>query len=292
MEQKSRRREKAILLVIQAVILIALLVVGVIIVTSPKEPAQPQETTTKPSQTTTAPPETTTAPTEPTSPLPTNPYGKNDFQYYGDYLKCLSGESMTGIDVSRYQGNIDWEKVRDAGVEFAIIRVGGRSYGDDGEIYSDTNAYANYTGAREAGLKVGVYFFAQAISVEEAREEAQFVLDQIEDWELDMPVVYDWEYVSNQARTAQVSVETLTSCTQLFCQMVEDAGYEAMIYFSPTHSETRVDLEALMEYDFWLAMYSDRMTYPYRVNMWQYTDEGTVPGIEGPVDLNLYFVYE
>lgn len=290
MEQKTKWRDKLILLGIQAAALIILLAIGAFFVLRPRE-KEPEVETTPPETTlaTTAPTETVT---EPTSPLPTNPYGRNDFQYYGDYLTCISGESIMGIDVSRYQGDIDWERVREAGVEFAIIRVGGRSYGDDGELYTDDNAYINYTGAKAAGIKVGVYFFAQAINVAEAREEAAFVLEQIEDWELDMPVVYDWEHVSSQARTADVGITTLTNCTREFCQTIEEAGYEAMIYFNPTHSDERVDLEQLMDYKFWLAMYSDRMTYPYKVDMWQYTCEGTIPGIEGYVDINLYFPYE
>jgi len=280
--------------VVTVAILILLLVVGWKIIMRPNGPG-PKETTE-----TTLPTETTTEPTPPTTEivfeqyplLPKNPYGKNDFQYYGDYLKCLAGESVMGIDVSRYQGNIDWEQVWDAGVKFAMIRVGGRSYGEDGEIYDDINAQVNYNGAKAAGLDVGVYFFAQAINLEEAREEAEYVLDKIRDWDLDMPVVYDWEYVSSKARTAEVDNDTLTACTLEFCRIIEEAGYEPMVYFNPTQARSRVNLEALMEYKFWLAMYSERMTYPYKIDMWQYTDQGTVPGIEGFVDINLFFVYD
>ena len=292
MEKKKHTGSKLMILGIQVlipvVLIILLMVFGWRIIMTPRE-TKPEETTTAPPVTTEATQPTETEPTEPVSLLPPNRYGKNDFQYYGDYLRCLSGESIMGIDVSRYQGDIDWEQVRDIGVEFVIIRVGGRSYGDDGEIYDDINAEKNYRGAREAGLKVGAYFFAQAINVAEAREEAAYVLDRIKGWELEMPVVYDWEYVSSKARTADVDNETLTACTLTFCQVIEDAGYDAMVYFNPTHQDRRVDLEQLMEYKFWLAMYSDRMTYPYHIDMWQYTDQGTIPGIEGFVDINLYF---
>lgn len=295
MDKKKKFRQKLILLAIQIAVpialLAALLIVGWKIVMGPVNETKPPETTAPPA-TTEPTTEPTTAPTEPTEPvfdLPPNLFGPNDFQYYGDYLKCISGESVMGIDVSRYQGEIDWEKVREAGVEFAIIRVGGRSYGDDAEFYEDANAQKNYEGAKAAGIKVGAYFFAQAINVTEAREEAAWVLNRIRSWELDMPVVYDWEYVSSQVRTANVGVTTLTNCTREFCQAVEAAGYEAMVYFNPTHMERRVDLEELTDYKFWLAMYSDRMTYPYRIDMWQYTDQGVIPGIEGYVDINLYF---
>ena len=296
MSKKKSLDSRLVMLLIQVAIPLALvvilMVVGWRIIMSPASPTTPEESTqaTEPSSTqTTEPLPSETTPTEPASLLPPNRYGKNDFQYYGDYLKCLTGESIMGIDVSRYQGNIDWEKVRDVGVEFAIIRVGGRTYSGNGEIYEDVNAEKNYKGATAAGLKIGVYFFAQAINVAEAREEAAYVLDRIKNWNLEMPVVYDWEYVNSKARTANVDVATLTECTKAFCEIIEEAGYDAMVYFNPTHQESRVDLEQLMDYQFWLAMYSDRMTYPYHIDMWQYTDQGVIPGIEGPVDINLYF---
>lgn len=289
MEQKTKMRDKWILIGIQASVLVLLLVVGVLITLRPRQSGQEEST---PEQTTATAEATTEAATEPTSPLPTNPYGANDFQFRGDYLTCLAGPSILGIDVSSFQGEIDWEQVRQAGIEFAIIRIGGRSYGEEGNLYDDDNAYINYTGARAAGLQVGVYFFSQAISVEEAREEAQYVLERTEGWELDMPIVYDWEYINDTARTANVDQRTLTDCTLAFCRAIEKADREAMVYFNPTQVHKRFYLEELMGYHFWLAMYSDRMTFPHRVDMWQYTCEGTVPGIEGPVDINLYFPYE
>lgn len=227
----------------------------------------------------------------PASPFPENPYGENDFGYDGDYLTCLAGESVLGVDVSSYQGQIDWQQVADAGVEFAMIRIGGRGYGAAGVLYEDDLARTNYEGARAAGLKVGAYFFSQAVSVEEAREEAAFVLGKIEGWQLDMPVVFDWEYVSDTARTANVDRRTLTDCALTFCEAVVSSGREAMCYFNPDHAENYLYLEELTDYRFWLAMYTDRMTYPYQIDMWQYTREGTVPGISAQVDINLYFPY-
>ena len=230
--------------------------------------------------------------TQSTQPLfPPNPYGPTDFQYDGDYLTCLAGESELGIDVSSFQGVIDWQQVRDAGVEFVMIRVGGRGYGEEGKLYADARAAENYAGAKAAGLRVGAYFFSQAISVEEAEEEAAYVLDLIRNWTLDMPVVYDWEYLNEEARTANVDKRTLTDCTLAFCKAMEEAGNEAMIYFNPNQSDNHIYLEELTDYRGWLALYTDRMTYPYQVDMWQYTNTGTVPGIEGPVDINLYFPY-
>ena len=138
-------------------------------------------------------------------------------------------------------------------------------------------------------MKVGVYFFSQAVNTLEAVEEARFTLDLIRDWQIDMPVVYDWEYVSEDARTWWLEEDDLTHATMAFCNAVEDAGYEPMVYFNQNQGWYMLHLERLTDYDFWLAMYSDQMDYPYRLDMWQYTCEGTVPGIEGPVDLNLWF---
>lgn len=214
-----------------------------------------------------------------------------DFGYDGDYLTCLTAPSIRGIDVSRYQKDVDWEQVRAAGFEFAIIRVGYRGY-DEGQLYPDKYAQANYKGAKAAGVKVGCYFFSQAVTPEEAAEEARYVMEQIQDWELDMPVVYDWEYLGEQYRTAHVDARQLTDCTKAFCDTVEEAGYTAMVYFNPSQSHKKMYLEELTDYRFWLAMYSDQMNYPFKVDMWQYTNEGRVPGIDGNVDINLYFPYE
>ena len=228
---------------------------------------------------------------ETTSPFEENPYGPEDFQQKDGFLTCLAGESVLGIDVSSFQGEIDWQAVADAGIDFVMIRVGGRGYGAEGVLYTDEQAQANYSGAKAAGLQVGGYFFSQAVSVEEAIEEAAYALRQIKDWELDMPLVFDWEYLGEQARTADVDKRTLTDCTLAFCKTVALAGYEPMIYFNPNQSDNHIYLEELTDYRGWLAMYTQQMTYPYRVDMWQYTNAGSVPGIEGPVDINLYFPY-
>lgn len=228
------------------------------------------------------------APPPADSALTPNPYDPEDFQYEGGYLTCLAGESVLGVDVSSHQQHIDWQQVAGAGMEFAMIRVGYRGY-DSGEIRADDLALQNYRGARSAGLKVGVYFFSQAVTVREAEEEAAFVLDQIRDWELDMPVVFDWEYVSDQARTGAMTAKDVMACTHAFNRAISQAGLRPMVYFNPYQAEAYLDLEALAQYPFWLAMYDRDMTFPYQVAMWQYTSQGVVPGIAGPVDINLWF---
>ncbi len=224
-------------------------------------------------------------PTE--SPIPTNPYGPEDFTYDGDYLTCSAGPSSLGVDVSSHQGQIDWSQVAGAGVEFAMVRVGYRGTTTGGFYYDDT-ADANLRGAKDAGLKVGAYVFSQATSAVEAADEAAKCITFLRDYEIDMPVVFDWEYVDSDARTADVDLETLMACTRTFCDAVADAGYEPMVYFNPHQAETLLELEELLDYPFWLAMYTDEMTYPHQVQMWQYTAKGSVPGISGNADLNLW----
>ena len=238
-------------------------------------------------------PEETASPTPTTPPLATyappaaNPYGPEDFAEVDGYLACVSGPYSLGVDVSEYQGAIDWEKVKDAGVEFAFIRVGGRGWGEEGRLYADGRAQEYYEGAKAAGIQVGAYFFSQAISVEEAMEEARYALSLMEGWKLDFPIVFDWEYIGADARTANVNARTLTDCTLAFCDVIADAGLEPMVYFNPSQGRDLLYLEELTIYPFWLAMYDAPMNYPYEVAFWQYTEAGTVPGISGGVDINL-----
>ena len=221
-------------------IIIVALVIGIakglskpLVITPETQPPQ----TEAPVATTEPTVETTQEPTLP--PPPANPYGPLDFKYEGEYLTCTAGEASLGIDVSTWQGEIDWHQVKDAGIEYAIIRVGYRST-DEGNLGMDSYARINYEGAKAAGVKVGVYFFSQAISTEEAREEAEFVLEAIKDWDVQMPVVYDWEYVDETARTAEVDARTLTDCTIAFCETVQKAGYEPMIYFNRDQSHKQM----------------------------------------------------
>ena len=232
--------------------------------------------------------------TGPTLPPPeANPYDRNDFQYNeNNYLTCIAGESVSGIDVSYHQGDIDWEQVKASGIEFVMMRVGYRGYGESSKLVEDTNFQANIRGASDAGLKIGVYFFSQALNLAEVEEEVDFLLERIEGWEIAMPVVYDWEYVSDEARTANMDARTLTDCSRHFCELVEEAGYQPMIYFNRNQAAHLLHLEELTDYPFWLAAYTDRMGFAYKVDMWQYTDNGRVPGIEGPVDVDVLFVYD
>jgi len=228
--------------------------------------------------------------TEPTIPPEANPYGRLDFQYNrNNYLLCQKQDSYPGIDVSAFQGEIDWQQVADSGIQFAIVRLGYRGYGKAGKMVEDEYAKRNLQGARDAGLAVGAYFFSQALSIEEVDEEIEFLLEILGDFQLDMPLILDWEQVGVEgARSANMDARTLTDMQLHFCSIMKEKGYDPMIYFNWYQSKNLMYLSELEEYPFWLALYQDRMTYPYRVEMWQYTDQGSVPGIQGNVDINVY----
>ena len=224
-------------------------------------------------------------------PPPANPIGLGDFELKDGYLTCLSTPSVLGIDVSEWQGQIDWQQVKEAGVEFAMIRVGWRG-SEQGVLTEDTYAKANLAAATEAGVKVGAYIFSQAISVDEAVEEANFLLNIVKDYTIEMPLVFDWEFIHADARTGKMDTQTLTACAKAFCNTVKLAGYTPMIYFNTDQSYQLLELRELVAYPFWLAQYDTVLNYPYKIDMWQYTETGSVPGSATDVDINLYFPWE
>lgn len=220
-------------------------------------------------------------------------YDLEKFVHEGDRLSYTDDEYeyRLGVDVSRHQGWIDWEKVKAAGYEFAIIRVGYRGYGEEGLVCLDEQFDTNIQNAQAAGLDVGVYFFAQAINEEEAKEEAEFVLEHIAEYELQLPVVYDPESIlDDEARTDDVSGEQFTKNTEVFCSMIEEAGYKPMIYSNMLWEAYELDLEDLEDYPIWYADYEPLPQTPYHFDFWQYTNEGSVDGIEGRTDLNIQLI--
>lgn len=195
---------------------------------------------------------------------------------------------VSGIDVSEHQEAVDWQQVKAAGIEFVMIRVGWRGE-TQGELFADTLAQTHYQGAKAAGLQVGAYIFSQANTVQEAQQEAEFLLEQTKDWELDLYLALNWEHLAEENRTAAVDARLLTDITKAFCRTVEAAGKQPMVYFDAYLASTRLILEELTDYPFWLARYADQTDFAYPVKMWQYTAAGSVPGIEGPVDMNRYY---
>lgn len=214
------------------------------------------------------------------------------FKSYEDEENGVS--ARLGIDVSEFQGEeIDWEQVKDSGIEFVIVRLGYRAYGENGELVLDAMFEKNMEGALAAGLQVGAYFFSQAISGAEAVEEAEFVLKHLAPYDIDGPVICDTEEIRfDTARTDENTPQEFTNYCKVFCDTVEHAGYDSMIYSNMKWMAYSLDMEELAEYDFWYADYHDTPQCPYDYKIWQYTENGTVPGINTNVDLNLWFQEE
>lgn len=209
-----------------------------------------------------------------------------EFQYVEDGQVT----SYKGIDVSQHQGKIDWKKVAQDGVQYAIIRVGYRGYGEEGKLVEDTQYKKNIEGALAAGIRVGAYFYSQATSEAEAKEEAEFVLERIKKYKITCPVVVDSELVDGaEGRMDSISAQERAQYAAVFCDRVEQAGYKSMIYHNLEVGVVKMELPMLEKYDRWFASYSETLYYPYEYKMWQYTDKGKVSGIKGNVDLNISF---
>lgn len=214
-------------------------------------------------------------------------YEKDGFKYYIDEAGRVS---RTGIDVSYFQDNIDWTKVKNAGVDFVMLRLGFRGYGEEGKLVVDEKFHQYIKEAQDAGLDTGVYFFSQAVNVEEAIEEAEFVHQECKEYELTCPVAFDTEKIKNDAaRTDDLNPDELTDITIAFCEKIKEYGYEPMIYANAKWLTTKLQLEHLTDYPVWYADYQANPLYPYSFEMWQYTERGQVDGIEGNVDLNIWF---
>lgn len=225
--------------------------------------------------------------------VPVNKLDNNNFtadanlKYYNENGKSASNE---GIDVSAYSGDIDWKKVKESGIDFAMIRVGGRGYGESGQLYTDERALEYINGAKEEGIKVGAYFFSQAISTEEAIEEADYVKTVLGDIKLDYPVAYDWEIIKDDdARTDSVSASQATECARAFCDRIKEHGYTPILYSPSRELYFKYDLSRLADIDVWYCEYANVPTFYYEFSMWQYSATGTIDGIEGAVDLNICF---
>lgn len=209
------------------------------------------------------------------------------FKYYSENGKAAS---LEGIDISSYSGDVDWSKVKESGVDFAIIRIGGRGYGDEGALYTDDRALEYIEGARNAGIKVGGYFFSQAINTEEAVEEADYVKSVLGDIKLDFPVAYDWEIIKDEdARTDNVSAVEATNCARAFCDRIMELGYKTMLYSPSRELYFKYDLSRLADIDIWYCEYANVPNFYYRFSMWQYSSTGRVDGIEADVDMNICF---
>ena len=198
-------------------------------------------------------------------------------------------ETLRGVDVSEHQYDIDWAAVAASGVDFAYIRLGYRGY-TQGGLFEDAYFKANIEGAKSNGIKVGVYFFSQALDEKEAIDEANFVLESLKDYPLSYPVIFDWEDIQADARTDGMDSVQLTKNALAFCSAIEKAGYRAGVYFNQRFGYEEFDLESLQDYVFWLAEYNETPSFSYHFQLWQYCNDGRVDGIHTDVDLNLAFL--
>lgn len=203
---------------------------------------------------------------------------------------------LQGIDVSTFQQDIDWQAVADSGIAFAVIRAGYRGYGKGG-IVEDDRFRQNVAGACAAGLRVGLYFFSQAVTPEEAAEEAQWLVDAARDYKIDMPLVFDWENIDQSTvaagdtvRTAEMTGEDVTACAVAFCETVTAAGYDAAVYGNRWQGYYDYDFAQLKDYAFWVSAPGTADDFYYAHDFWQYSYDGTVPGVSGSVDRDLWFV--
>ncbi|HIY84711.1 MAG TPA: glycoside hydrolase family 25 protein [Candidatus Rubneribacter avistercoris] len=219
-----------------------------------------------------------------------SPYDWTLLQRDGDrlaYVENGEARSQVGVDVSEHQGAIDWQAAAADGIGFAFVRVGNRGY-TEGALYADARYAENLDGASAAGLEVGAYFFSQATNEQEAREEADFVVELLAGRRLELPVVFDHEPVSDaNGRANSLDRQTLTACAAAFCERLEAAGYQTMVYGNKGDM-ARYDRAALGERPVWFAEYdaaapSAQFDFAY----WQYTNAGRVAGIPTAVDLNL-----
>lgn len=206
-------------------------------------------------------------------------------------IRQTSGVSKTGvlgIDVSKWQKEIDWDKVKNEGVDFAIIRCGYRG-SVTGSLVEDPYFEQNIKGARAAGIKVGVYFFTQAVNEVEAVEEASMVISLVRDYELQYPVFIDTEGAGGNGRADSLNVEERTAVCEAFCATVKNAGLEAGVYASRNWYNNKLTANTLESYAIWLAEYRSVPLYQGYYQMWQYTSKGKINGINGNVDLNVSY---
>ena len=224
----------------------------------------------------------------PANELTEESFSSNDgrIEYTGtDY------DVLRGVDVSEHQLDIDWKQVAASGVDYAYIRVGWRGY-TEGGLFEDAYFERNIQGALDAGLHVGVYMFSQAVTVQEAIEEADFVLERIGKYNVTLPVVFDWEKIeAAEARSHGLTMELRTDCARAFCETVKSAGYVPCVYFNRNLGYYGYDLTRLTDYEFWFSLpESGFPNFYYACDMWQYSFTETVPGIAEPTDMNLWFI--
>lgn len=225
--------------------------------------------------------------------LPKHEYDFTKLVCQSDLMKYYENGKQTsfvGVDISKLQDYVDFGRVKRAGIDFVMLRVGSRGYGT-GQLNLDDSFSDNLQRATEAGLDVGVYFFSQAVTTDEAVEEADLVIENLGEYQLTYPVAFDMEKIENDtARTDSLTRAEKTAITKAFLDRIAEAGYKTMIYGNKEWLIKEIDMSKLTAYDVWLSQAADIPDYPYKFAMWQYSFEGAVDGITGYVDMNISFI--
>ena len=225
--------------------------------------------------------------------LDLNEYKEESFSYKKPIMSYMvdgKEKSWCGVDISSEQGEIDFKKLKKAGCDYVMIKVGGRGY-SSGELVLDEKWKDYMTGAKEAGLDIGVYFFSQAITEDEVEEEVATLLEAIKDYKISYPVVFRMQEIEgDMARVESLEVDDRTELAQIFLEAVDDAGYIPMLYGTKEWLITKLDLEKLDDYEIWLSQEGKKPDYPYEFTMWQYEKSGTISGISEDVGLSISFV--
>lgn len=225
-----------------------------------------------------------------------NSYKTENFRIDNGFMAYFDEDgnkiSHLGCDLSYHNDKIDWDELAKSGCEFVILRIGYRGY-TEGGLVEDEKFKEYASEAKRVGLKLGVYFFTQSTTVEEAEEEAKYVLEILDGMELEYPIAYDTEYVNDDnARTnnVEISDELRSLMCIAFCEKIKSKGYYPIIYASENWMRRNMDLKMLSDYEFWAPQYLDENDFLFDFSIWQYTEDGNIPGVEGPVDLDISMV--
>ena len=225
---------------------------------------------------------------------PRSSYDKDLFMKIGSFMTYEGDSGYTsrrGIDVSEFNGDINWKKVKKAGVEFVFIRAGYRGYGSHAGLVEDKLFRQNLEGALKAGLDTGLYFFSQALTPEEAREEADYLIKLLGGKKAALPLVCDLEHIDfDKARTDDLTPKQATENVRAFCERIREKGYKPMFYSNMVWEAFGYELGGLKDFPVWYADYEPKPQTPYHFSVWQYTNEGKVDGVPSHVDLNIELI--
>lgn len=219
----------------------------------------------------------------------TSYYDLNQFVYKNGLMSYADSnyKTMTGIDVSSFNKEIDWNSVKNDGIDFVMIRCGFRG-GEDGVLYDDPMYEEYIEGAKKAKLLVGVYFYSSAITLDELDEEVEYVLNRVQGYSLDLPIAYDMEYYNDAGRIIDLTQKEKTKMALEFCKKIKTAGYTPMVYGNMSWLYGEVQFDKVSQYPIWVASYSQVCTMEDEFKMWQYSSQASVQGVAGVVDINLW----